>query len=99
MAKNTQAKHNLASDIYQGKVDSMATKEIAELYRISHSVCLKFLLQIISGKVSDPAYPFEFSESDEGVYIQDDRMFVKSDCGDFADGKTGAANHYRWFLS
>lgn len=98
--KDVRAKQLLATAIYKGEVDGLATSEIAALYGLPKATCLRFLKRVISGEVLDSTfYPFVLVQDYEGVQICDDRVFVKSDCGDFSEGKTGSVNHYRWFLT
>ena len=86
----------IAKAVWDGRIDGMSTREVAEMFGCTQRKALRALTAIISGECTE--HPFEHSPSDEGVAIHDGRMFVRGNNGDFMEGKRGF-NHYTWFLT
>ncbi len=84
--------------IWNGEIDQMSTREIAEKFRMSQPIALRFLKKVASGQSGDAR--FVYNQEREGVQIADGSIWTYSPMnidGDSAGGN--GVKHYIWFCS
>jgi len=85
---------------WNGEIDQISTREVAEQFDCSLTVARTALLKIVQGKSGDSRFVID-EERHSGVIVSDGRTFDYSpmDIDGGGISSNGRPKHYIWFLS
>ena len=73
----TRISEQIASAVWEGHIDGLQTRDVANRWGISTAQALKILKGIVEGK--NKSFPFEYDEYFKGVRVKDGTCFVQGD--------------------